>query len=403
MATKEKEVYLGNLFTIDSRPDQRDREISEFEEELIRSYLKDIIPDIEQAESTIELISSNFFYESYSFVSQDKKYLLKVSLDPDNGKLSTEKKALDFVSDLISPKLINYTNDEDSGIEFLLFDWENGYSFDFYGIDDLMYNIGTFVCNLDFMHESNSSELLSFKDKFIQNESIIELFEAADEKEKAIFEKLVYLNLDDVKNIFSTLKNIFEQSYSEDITVLCHSNLKSSNILYQSELIKFINFEHSHKADIYYSLLKVINNLYLFKSSKDVILFLQKYHSFSNLVNDISFEEFLNKYEEKKETNRLLLFQDLLHRVLFHFNAYGAFYRSSDLIRYIELYNNLRPTIKKYFSEHIKSLDKLFYTCIQSVETYDIDELKTIAGVVDEEEVDEDYSNSGIEEYEAAE
>ena len=95
MATKEKEVYLGNLFTIDTRPDQRDREISEFEEELIRSYLTDIISDTEQVESTIKLISSNFFYESYSFVSQDKKYLLKVSLDPDNGKLSTEKKALE--------------------------------------------------------------------------------------------------------------------------------------------------------------------------------------------------------------------------------------------------------------------------------------------------------------------
>jgi hypothetical protein len=304
---------------------------------------------------------------------------------------------------LISPKIINYTNDEDSGIEFLLFSWENGNSFELYGIDDLLYNINTFVCNLDFMHESNSSELLSFEDKFIQNESIVELFEDSDEKEKSIFEKLVNLNLDDVKNIFLILKRVFEKNYSEDITVLCHSNLKSSNILYQSELIKFINFEHSHKADIYYSLLKVVNNLCLFKSSKDVTLFLERYHSFSNLVNHLTFQEFLDKYEEKKETNRLLLFQDLFHRVLFHFNAYGAFYRSADLIRYIELYNNLRSTLKKHFPVYIESLDKLFYTCIQSVETYDRDELNKIAGVVEEEEVEEDYSNPAIEDYEAAE
>jgi|TARA_R110001592_G_scaffold199113_1_gene447539 hypothetical protein len=402
MSTKGKEVYLGNLFTIDIKPDQRDSEISEFEAELIRSYLKDILSDIEQAESTIELINSNFFYESYSFLSENKKYLLKISLDPDNGKLSTEKKALDAVSDLISPEIINYTNDKDSGIEFLLFSWENGENFDFFGIDDLMYNIGTFVCNLDFMHESNSSELLSFEDKFIQNESILELFETSDDKEKAIFENLVDLNLDDAKNIFSTLKNIFQERYSEDITVLCHSNLKKSNILYQSEYIKFINFEHSHRADIYYSLLKVINNLYLFKSRKDVSLFLERYHSFSNLVNDLSLEDFLSKYEEKKETNQLLLFQDIFHRALFHFNAYGAFYKSSDLIRYIELYNNLRPTVEKYFANYIKSFDKLFYTCIQTVETYDIDKLKIIAGEVDEEEVEGDYSNPGIEEYEPA-
>jgi len=401
MGIKGKETYLGNLFTIDIRPDQRDSEISEFEAELIRSYLKNILSDIEEAESTIELVNSNFFYESYSFITKDKKYLLKISLDPDNQKLSTEKKALDSISDLISPEVINYTNDEDSGIEFLLFTWENGDNFDTFGIDDLVYNIGTLVCNLDFMHESDSSGLLSFEDKLIQNESITELFEASDEKEKAIFEKLVDLNLDDVKNIFSKLQNIFQERYSEDVTVLCHSNLKKSNILYQSEYIKFINFEHSHRADIYYSLLKVINNLYLFKSAKDVSLFLKKYHASSRLVSNLSFEDFLNRYEEKKETNQLLLFQDIFHGVLFHFNAYGAFYRSSDLIRYIELYNNLKPTIEKYFSQYLKSLDKLFYTPIQSVQTYDEGELKAIAGVVNEEDVEAEYSNPGIEEYEA--
>ena len=400
MGNKGKEVYLGNLFTIDIKPDQRDSEISEFEAELIRSYLKNILSDIDQAESTIELISSNFFYESYSFLNEDKKYLLKISLDPDNEKLATEKKALDAVSDLISPEIINYTNDEESGIQFLLVSWENGDNFDFFGIDDLIYNIDTFVCNLDFIHESNSLELPSFEDRFIQNESIVELFEASDEKEKEIFEKLVDLNFDDVKNIFLSLKNIFDERYSEDVTVLCHSNLKKSNILYQSELIKFVNFEHSHRADIYYSLLKIINNLYLFKSSKDVSLFLERYHSFSRLVNNLSLEDFLNKYEEKKETNQLLLFQDIFHRVLFHFNAYGAYYRSSDLIRYIELYNNLRQTVEKYFADYIKSLDKLFYTCIQTVETYDTDELKAIAGEVDEEEVEDVYSNPGIEDYE---
>ena len=62
--------------------------------------------------------------------------------------------------------------------------------------------------------------------------------------------------------------------------------------------------------------MKVINNLSLFKSAKDVSAFLKKYHSVSKLVNHLSLEEFLTKYEEKKETNRLLIFQDILHRVV---------------------------------------------------------------------------------------
>ena len=403
MAIKDKETYLGKFFAIDTKPDERDYEISEFEGDLIRSYIKNIFTNIEQAEETVELVNSNFFYESYSFVNEDKKYLLKVSLDPDNNKLSTEKKSLDSVSDLISPKVINYTNDEDAGIEFLLTTWENGDHFDYFGIDELVYNMGTFTCNLDFMHESDCSDLMSFEDKFTQNESIIELYEDSDETEKSLFEKMVDLNLHDVQNIFSRLRTIFEENYSEDVTVLCHSNLKKSNILYQSELIKFINFEHSHKADIYYSLLKVVNNLLLFKSAKDTSLFLQKYHSSSNLVNDLSLKDFLTKYEEKKEINRLLLFQDLFHNILFHFNAYGAFYRSSSLVTYVELYHNLRPTIEKHFADYIKSFDKLFHTVIPTIKTYDMEELQSISGIVNEEEVDEDYSDPAIEEQQITE
>ena len=64
MAIKEKEIYLDNLFAVDCKPDQRDSEISEFEKKLIESYLENIFSNIEHFESEIELISSNFFYET---------------------------------------------------------------------------------------------------------------------------------------------------------------------------------------------------------------------------------------------------------------------------------------------------------------------------------------------------
>ena len=178
MAIKEKEIYLNNFFAVDCRPDQRDSEISEFEKKLIKSYIENIFSITEEFENEIELISSNFFYESYSLLIEGQKYLLKISLDPDNRSLSTEKKALDSVSDLISSKIVNYENDEDSGIEFLLVSWENGENFDFFGVDELVYNLGTLVCNLDFMHESDSSDLMSFEDKFLENESILEIMES---------------------------------------------------------------------------------------------------------------------------------------------------------------------------------------------------------------------------------
>lgn len=384
MVKKEKEFRASNFVVLDNRAEERDSEISEFEETLIRKYLKDLFPNTEIEEKDIELISSNFFYESYSLLIENKKYLLKISLDPDNKKLSTENFCLTSVSDLISPKIVNYTKNDDSGIEFLLTTWENGRNFDFYGIGDLIFNIGTFACNLDFVHESDNSKLLSFEEKFEQNESIISVVEEIDPKELIVFEKLVDLNLEKLLYIFSKLKEIFQQNYSEDISVLCHSNLKKSNILYQSEFIKFINFEDAHKSDIYYSLLKVVNNLGLYFSQKDVQDFLKKYHESSNLVKGIPLSDFLANYEEKKETNRLLLFQDLLHKILFHFYSYGAFHRCKNLVHYLNLYNNLRPTVEKYFPEYIKSFDKLFYTPVPSVKTYDMKELKMIAEISEE-------------------
>ena len=47
------------------------------------------------------------------------------------------------------------------------------------------------------------------------------------------------------------------------------------------------------------------------------------------------------------------------------------------------IYLNIKPTIEKMFPEHIKSFDKLFFTVMPTVKTYDIEELKLIADMVD--------------------
>jgi hypothetical protein len=42
------------------------------------------------------------------------------------------------------------------------------------------------------------------------------------------------------------------------------------------------------------------------------------------------------------------------------------------------IYVTLRPTIIKYLPEYEKSFDKLFFTAIPTVETYDFEKLKLI-------------------------
>ena len=174
------------------------------------------------------------------------------------------------------------------------------------------------------------------------------------------------------------IREKFLIKYKEDIPVLCHSNLKFSNILYQSEYIKVINFENSHVSDIYYSLLKVINNTQLYYSDKKVYQFLRKYHEHSRILGDLDLETFIQNFESKKELNRMLLLQDLVCKTVFHFFSYGAFSKKKLLSHYLYLYLNIKPTVEKFLPEYIEFFDKLFFTATDSLKTYDIDNINLI-------------------------
>lgn len=378
MSFNRKEHIINNIAVVDPVPNMRDSEISEFEKDLIEKYVLKIFKKKLKEDIEIELVSSNFFYESYSIVLDNSKYLLKVGLSLDSKKLETEANCLKLISDLISPKLIDYTKEEEFEIEFLLTTWENGLSFTEYGTEDLTYNFGTFCAVLDFMHESDTSKLNNLDYVFSQNESVIELFDELEINDLKIFEKLVDLSLNDVSIIFSKLREQYEKHYEENIQVLCNPDIEKSSILYNSDYIKLINFENSHTSDIYYSLLTVVCNLQFYLQAELIDEFLNHYYNNSKIVNHLSFEDFKSNYYKKEEINKIIMFQDLFHKILFHFNTDGPFYRTKKLFEYLIIYVTLRPTIIKYLPEYQKSFDKLFFTAIPTVETYDFEELKLI-------------------------
>lgn len=411
MLEENKQASLNNYVVIDPDPMGRSEELSQFEKDIVIKFLNTLtlgemvqfLPEntknatladekyklfkdipLKLGEGDVELISinSNFFYESIkvkiNFNEKQIVLILKISLDPENKKLSRERDALQSVSTLFAPQLIIYKNDEDSGIEFLLTTWEHGESFELFGISDLEYNFGTFAAVLDGIHESDKKNIISFSENFSENESILDYFSEIDEKDILIFEKITDLTSQNLKDIFFKIREDFLPQYKENISVLCHANLQKSNILYKSEYIKFINFEHSHVSDLYYSLLKVVNNLYLFKNQTSIKNFLTKYHAHSRILGDISISDFLAQYEEKKQLNRILFFQELLSRILFHFAAYGAFRKKEKLEHYMNLYLNIKPTLEQVFPDYIKSFDKLFFTVMPTVKTYDMEELKII-------------------------
>jgi len=377
MSTKTKQVKLNNYSVVDTNPNENSLEVSTFEKDFINKFIEEVY-EKEGIEIEIDKISSNFFYESYSLVIDNNKTLLKISLDPDNKKLHTEQTALNYVSDDISPTIISHKHNKEHGIEFLLTTWENGDSFEEFGIDDLIYNLSTLSSVIDGVHESKNEGIANFKNKFFQNQSISSLFEIIDPKEVLIFEKLVDLNIQDLEKIFLKIEEEYLPKYTEDFRVLSHGDIKNSNILYLNGYIKLINFENSYSCDLYYSLLNTIVSLYLYHNEKTVKEFLKKYHSSSRILGDMSFNEFFTNYEKKKKLNSILMFQDLLHKIVFHFIVHGAYYKSEYLIKYMNTYLFLKPTIEEIFPQYIKSFDKLFFTVMPTVETYDMEQLLAI-------------------------
>ena len=369
---------VNNMAVIDPMPNPRYSEVSEFEKDLIKKYLSKTLKKDLKDDIKIELVNSNFFYESYSIVLDNSKYLLKVNLNPDSKKLKTEFNCLKSVSDMISPKVIDCSIDKNTEIECLLTTWENGLSFTEYGIDDLTYNLGTFTAVLDFVHESDTSKLDSLNNVFSQNESVIDLFDELTNTDVKIFETLVDLSVYDISIIFSKLREEYEKTYEESIKVFCHPDIKKSNVLYNSGYIKFINFENCYSSDIYYSLLRVIKNLEFYFQDEVVDEFLNHYHKNSKIVSHLTLKDFKSNYEKKEEINEIIMFQDLVHKILFHFNTSGAFYRTEKLFEYMVLYLSLKPTIIKHLPEYEKPFDKLFFTVVPTIKTYDMEDLKLI-------------------------
>ena len=96
MAIKNKQVKLNNYSVVDTNPNENNFEASRFEKDLINKFINEVYKK-EVTKIQISKISSNFFYESYALLIDNNKMLLKISLDPDNKKLHTEKIALNHV------------------------------------------------------------------------------------------------------------------------------------------------------------------------------------------------------------------------------------------------------------------------------------------------------------------
>ena len=403
MLENKEQVALNNYAVVDSNPMSKPETVSKFEQDIIIKFLKsltvadfcgsvgeDVFPEeamkmplIKGQDVEIEGVSSNFFYESFKarVTSGDKEltFIVKVSLDPSNQKLAREREALKSVSGLFAPTVIGYRLEEEAEIEFLCTSWEHGQSFEQYGTTDLEFNFGTFTSVIDGIHTSDTSSIISFKENLEEKMSVVDLFDEIEPKEVAIFEKLTDLSPESVTNILSQLKQTIESDYSEDIKVLSHSSVKPSNILYRSEYIKLINFENSQSCDLYLSLSKIIANLSIYNSHTAVKKFLTKYHENSVLVKDVELSKFLQTYEEKRHLNKIVIFYELLCEILFHFMVYGPFSKQERLTNYMHLYLHLKPFVEAELPNNIASFDKLFFTVMPTVKTYDMEELKIIA------------------------
>ena len=218
--SKEKQSVMVNTPMIDTSPKKVGFDVSFAEKDLIIKYIRSWTSGINKLapkhDTGIEIktLNSNFFYNSYSIAFREKnlyhKYILKISIDKENEKLKREKDVLlELAGKRVAPSVISYSYNPKKNTEYLLTNWENGHSFDYYGDSDFMYNLGTFASVLDVIHETYPKNLQSFKQRFEENESILSLKEIAESREIKIFEKLAGLTFEDLESIFLKIKLVF--------------------------------------------------------------------------------------------------------------------------------------------------------------------------------------------------
>ena len=359
--TPELDLYLQERCFIEKIGKQISKEEFEFILDLFSEsqFLKKKFPNKILVENSLELISPNYEYDSYTFEYLDNKYLLKINENDEESILNNEYQNLKLIRDKnISPKCLHYESlDLDSKIDFSLFDYEDSFSVNLLSRSDFLYNVKTLGNTLSYLHETkleNENEIEAYIDDIIYSVNFrdfltVDRFAALNEN----------ADFNSCSPVISELCNYINEEFTAEKytdTSLCHTDLKATKILFRDNFFKFINFENSFFIDPIIDLCITAFNLKITKNNQHENDFVNAYYD-SYTLEKIEKSKFLEKYKVYKEKVAKILAIKCISSFFIEICVY-ANSRPQKFLNFIADYESIKPHLSE---EQTTVLDKTFY------------------------------------------
>ncbi len=340
-------------------------EVNFIQEVLLKSSIEKGDFTVSEIINSLQLIDQNVECDSYSFISDDKLFVLKINEDDPDSVLQREYENLNlFKGKQISPIPLFFEQVEYSDVEVNILIVTLELSLSLFDISEKEFFelLDPLAMNLSFAHEftqgSRDNEIDIFVKAFIQDndfEEIVpdDILENFKVKIPNYSKHVEFLNL--IKNqAQEEIKDLDQSNFS-----LCHTNLTKSKILVKNNFFKFINFQQSFVLDPFFDLALLCLSTGLCKSPSSEKTLLEKYFQHHRLLdsNIEDAQEKLNKF--KKVCYKIALVR-LSSEFIFELSTYQN-KRTNRILKLIKRYEYIRPLIEESYPEYAEIVDDFFY------------------------------------------
>lgn len=320
------------------------------------AFLKFKFPFFLKIESSIEVMGRYGEYDVYSFEYNKKKYVIKIDEDAREECLKKEKEFLNILnSKNLAPKPLVF--EKGLNYSFLLTTFDMGFSL---SKSDIKHNLVSISKHLSYMHEfqfdKEKDQTKDFLNYFLNLSNYEELL--PEEEYEYISKDASFISHKPILEKIKTNLNVFLESYEPQKVSVCHTNIKQSNILFNNNMLRFLNFKHAYFTNPIFDIFFTTFQLKFGYQEKET--FFKSYYD-SLTIEKKSYEDFKKDLKEMEKTVFFLFLLKILTARIYE-EALYQYTRPSKYILLIDFYESVRDLVEDYISEYINELDNIFYT-----------------------------------------
>jgi hypothetical protein len=218
-------------------------------EEMVSEILKNA--SLDPSEFSISFVTSNQNYDVYKATSSKQSYCIKYSMDSKDVTIKREFDILNSLPNYSSAKPIHYGSKVfGEVIHHSIVSFENALNLKSLGVSLMFENLGEFFIKYNSLQQENL-QLRNYNEHLNDFLKSIKINNFPEESIEAIE---LYSNLNLIKQATKEIEDeLFSLSDPKVVrkNSLCHGRLKTSNILFNQNTFKFVDFSESYLGNVY--------------------------------------------------------------------------------------------------------------------------------------------------------